>query len=316
MMRHAAPGAGHRPRVPVVAGVGGGVGTTTVAAALHARDAGVCAGTAVDVLVCRATGESLRRAAALVRALPGRAPVLAVTADLAVPGRGPVAARLRMVAADVAAVVVLPPVRRWRALADPVVEAATLLGCAPGGMPRPLRAYAAALRDLARAVAEDGRLADGAAPPRPEPRPGPPPPRLARADRAVPLDPVGRPALADRAPHPDPLTRLAPADRAPHPGPVADAAPLPARRAGGGGLRVLAVAGAPAAAAVAPAPVEPDRTAGLVAAPPPVGPARPVPVRIAAPRPVGVLDRAPVPRERAVPVGAGGVLPARVRAER
>jgi hypothetical protein len=49
-------------RAPWVAGVGGGVGTSTVAAAVGGRDRGVFTGRGVDVLVCRSTGESLIRA--------------------------------------------------------------------------------------------------------------------------------------------------------------------------------------------------------------------------------------------------------------
>ena len=72
-------------RAPVVAGVGGGVGTTTVAAALRAHDAGrVTAGGWPDILVCRGTLDSLRRAAAVLEtADPEAFPVLAVTLDAA-----------------------------------------------------------------------------------------------------------------------------------------------------------------------------------------------------------------------------------------
>ena len=55
-------------RAPVVAGVGGGVGTTTVAVGLRGHDAGRLAGLPPgrwpDILVCRGTLDSVRRAAA------------------------------------------------------------------------------------------------------------------------------------------------------------------------------------------------------------------------------------------------------------
>ncbi len=50
-------------RAPTVAGVAGGVGTTTIARALAGSDRGVFTGRPVDVLVCRATADSLVRAA-------------------------------------------------------------------------------------------------------------------------------------------------------------------------------------------------------------------------------------------------------------
>ena len=136
---------------PTVAGVGGGVGTTTIAAAIGGTDRGVFIGRAVDLLVCRATGDSLIRAghaAALVGRLTGRRPVVAVTAaDSAGPSR-PVTARLRLLAPNAAAVVVLPYVRRWRELAAPLDEARGLLTVPSTDLPRALRRYAGAAQDL------------------------------------------------------------------------------------------------------------------------------------------------------------------------
>ena len=60
---------------------------------------------------------------------------------------------------DAAALVLLPHVRRWGTLADPLAEAAQLLVEPAARLPRPLRAYAAALRELVAAVAASGRLA-------------------------------------------------------------------------------------------------------------------------------------------------------------
>ncbi|NMI00897.1 hypothetical protein [Pseudonocardia acidicola] len=190
-------------RAPVVAGVAGGVGTTTVAVALRAHDAGRVVDTRVDVLVCRCTGNSLHRAARLADRLAGHGPrpVLAVTADGAVPTRGPLHARLRMIEPQFAAVVVLPHVGRWRELADPLAEAAGLLAQAAGDLPRPLRNYAAALRRLATSVAATGRLSHGApaprrtVPPRADRRSSPSPIRPVRGIRIVP--PENRPPGAD-----------------------------------------------------------------------------------------------------------------------
>jgi hypothetical protein len=131
--------------------VAGGVGTTTVAAALGAADRGVFIGRAVDVLVCRATGDSLVRAghaAQVVAQATGRRPVLAVTAaDSSGPSR-PVTARLRLLEPHTSAVVVMPYVRRWQDLTAPLDEARALLALPHADLPRPLRPYAAAVQDL------------------------------------------------------------------------------------------------------------------------------------------------------------------------
>lgn len=146
-------------RVPVVAGVGGGVGTTTVAAALRAHDAGRIAGRMPDILVCRGTFDSLRRAAAVLDdAGPEPVPVVAVTLDRARMLRGPLRARLDLLEADAGALVLLPHVRRWGTLADPLAETTRLLADPAERLPRPLRAYTAALRELVEAVASSGRL--------------------------------------------------------------------------------------------------------------------------------------------------------------
>ncbi|MER7433667.1 hypothetical protein ACFU8R_28185 [Pseudonocardia alni] len=136
---------------PTVAGVAGGVGTTTVAAALGGTDRGVFVGRAVDVLVCRATGDSLVRAghaARLVAQATGRLPVLAVTAADAVGPSRPVTARLRLLEPNAASVVVLPFVRRWRELATPLDEARILRAIPRTDLPRSLRRYATAVDDI------------------------------------------------------------------------------------------------------------------------------------------------------------------------
>jgi hypothetical protein len=148
------------PRTPVIAGLSGGAGTSTLAAALHARDGGRRVA-AADVLVCRSTEGALRDAAALSGRTEGPPPVLAVTLGTATPTRG-LAARLRALEPRFAAVVLLPHVSRWRGLVGCHAEAATVL--AAPHLPRPLRVYAAAVRLVAAAVVATGRL-DRAAPP-------------------------------------------------------------------------------------------------------------------------------------------------------
>jgi hypothetical protein len=154
-------------RAPVVAGVGGGVGTTTVAVGLRGQDAGRLAGLQAghrpDILVCRGTLDSVRRAADVLDEAGGEPPpVLAVTLAAGTP-RGPLRARLDLLEADAAAVVLLPRVRRWITLVDPLAEVAQLLVEPADRLPRPVRAYAAALRELAAAVAASGRLSRGRA---------------------------------------------------------------------------------------------------------------------------------------------------------
>lgn len=138
-----------------VAGVAGGVGSATVATAIGAADCGVFVGRPVDVLVCRATGDSLVRAARatqLVLAAGGKQPVLAVNAaDASGPGRA-VTARLRLLEPHAAAVIVLPYVRRWRELAVPLDEVRGLLTLPRTEVPRSLRRYARAVDDLCAAL--------------------------------------------------------------------------------------------------------------------------------------------------------------------
>jgi hypothetical protein len=141
---------------PFVAGVAGGVGTTTVARALDAFDKGVFTGRRpADVLVCRATGESLIRAARAAQ-LIGRdylAPVLAISTTDAPSGPSwPTVARLRLVEPHTSAVIVLPYVRRWRDLAVPLDDVTGLLTRPPTELPSVLRAYALAARAVRAAL--------------------------------------------------------------------------------------------------------------------------------------------------------------------
>jgi hypothetical protein len=178
-------------RAPVVSGVAGGVGVTTLAVALRANDAGRAGAETADILACRGTLDSLRRAAAALER-PGASapPVLAVTLDGSRLPRGPVRARLELLDAAVSAVVLLPHVPRWRTTADPLPEAAQLLVEPAERLPRPLRAYAAALRELAAAVAASGRLQGGPATRAAGSGPG----RERRLGPASPPTAAGRPA--------------------------------------------------------------------------------------------------------------------------
>jgi hypothetical protein len=178
-------------RAPVVAGVAGGVGVSTVAAALRAVDAGRATASA-DIVVCRATGESLCRAARLaVPAGGGLRPVLAVTGG-PVPSAG--TALLEPLRDGFAAVVVLPEVRAWREVEDPGAQAAQLLARPADLLPRRLRAHAEALRALAAAVVASGRLRAQAPLQAPVPVP---------ASRAAPLPLPAARALPDVRPLPD-----------------------------------------------------------------------------------------------------------------
>ena len=139
-------------RVPVVAGVGGGVGTTTVAVGLRGHDGGRTAGRRPDILVCCDTLDSMQRAAEVLDAAgPEPPPVLAVT----LAGRtlrGALRQRLELLEPDAAGLVLLPHVRRWSTLPDPLAEVARLLVDPADRLPRPVRAYAAALRAQAAAT--------------------------------------------------------------------------------------------------------------------------------------------------------------------
>ena len=148
---------------PRIAGVAGGVGTTTLATALRAYDRGREGERGVDVLVCRATGQSLHQAATIVAWLAdnGRPrPVLAVTSDQPGALHSSCKARLRMMEPQLAAVVVMPYVGHWREMTDPLAEAAVLSEQPADELPKPLRCYAHALASLAELVLRSGLLGD------------------------------------------------------------------------------------------------------------------------------------------------------------
>jgi hypothetical protein len=170
-----------RFRPPIVAGVSGGVGTTTLALALHGHDAGLDTAEA-DVLVCRSSVESLDRAARIADlAWPGRYPVLLVTLD-GTERRPP--ARLARLHDRWTAVVPVPHIAPWRDLVDPYREAAGLLGSPRADLPRPVRALLDAIGRAARVVADSGRLSGPPAGWAPAPD-GPPPGADWRAARPL-----------------------------------------------------------------------------------------------------------------------------------
>ncbi|WP_219413308.1 hypothetical protein [Pseudonocardia nigra] len=177
-----------RPRTPVIAGLSGDAGTSTLAAALHARDAGPLDG-AADVIACRGTDAALRQAAVLAGAPTGPHPVLAVLLEPGLPTDG-VATRLSALQPRFGAVVTLPHVGRWHGAPTPSEEAAAVLALPAHHVTRPLRAYAAALRLVVAAVVGSGLPARSAPPTLIRPRPTAPAhaPRVIR--RAAPVRPA------------------------------------------------------------------------------------------------------------------------------
>lgn len=146
-----------RLRIPVVTGLGRDTGASTIATALHGRDAGVLAA-AADIVVCRSGGESLRAAEALRLAPFGWRPVLALTHL----GVGPAAsqARVARLSGRFAGIVELPHVPRWQVRGVALAEASELLGLPPEQLDPPVAAYADALRRLVTAVLVSGQLAE------------------------------------------------------------------------------------------------------------------------------------------------------------
>lgn len=146
-------------RTPTVAGVAGGTGVSTLAAALRAADGGVYSGGPVDVLVCRTTVVSLGLAHEIAARTPFP-PVLAVVADIPSTIPAPVRARMRMAEPHVHQLVAVPFVPEWRARTDPYGDAAHVLE-PEQQLPRPLREFAKAMQRLVAAVA--GPLSQAAA---------------------------------------------------------------------------------------------------------------------------------------------------------
>ena len=111
---------------PAVVGVAGGVGTSTLAAALGGRDLGLFTGRPADVVVCRATVASVLLAGR-VAALCAR-PVVAVTAVDTGKLSAALRSRLALLEPHTTAVVVLP----W-------IAAVARPGRPPPGAARPAR---------------------------------------------------------------------------------------------------------------------------------------------------------------------------------
>jgi hypothetical protein len=139
----------HEP--PFIAGVAGGVGTTTIAAALRGRDCGLYrANKPVQVLVCRSTLNSLGCAQRALQYTPAP-PVLAIVDD--VPNGGlstNTANRVRMTEGYTSDIIRIPFVTEWRDVETPHHHAADLLVTAD--QPKGLRAYADAVLDLVDAI--------------------------------------------------------------------------------------------------------------------------------------------------------------------
>jgi hypothetical protein len=133
-------------RAPILTGVAGGVGTTTIGVVLGSGDRGrYQAGLSVDVLACRSTAASLAAALIAVQSAPGR-PVLLVVADA--PGKTPktAAARMRMVEAHTTAVISLPWVEQLRESDTPAQDlAAAVRAAQPPKWALPARAAFAEL---------------------------------------------------------------------------------------------------------------------------------------------------------------------------
>ena len=147
----APPGANEPRRRVSVAGVSGGVGTTTLAAAIDGIDRGVFVGRPVDVLVCRGTAESLQRAAQAAQLQTdgtGRRPLLAVTATEPGGLSRAVSARLQVTSAYAARVVTVPLVRHWRDSTAYLQDARAVLSVPRTELPRALRDYARAALDV------------------------------------------------------------------------------------------------------------------------------------------------------------------------
>ncbi|SDG76567.1 hypothetical protein SAMN05216377_11511 [Pseudonocardia oroxyli] len=133
---------------PHIAGVAGGVGVTTIAHALRGHDAGVHRGQPVQVLVCRATSESLIRAAHIIGRLDHQ-PILAVSCtDSGRPGRT-VMTRMQLIAPHTARTVLLPHVDHWRALSRPLDAVRDVVDAPRRELGRQARRWAEAVEQIA-----------------------------------------------------------------------------------------------------------------------------------------------------------------------
>lgn len=171
-------------RAPLVCGVAGGVGTTTIAVALHARDGGVYQGGPADIIVCRTTSTSVAAAHQAVNTVGGQ-PVLVVVADAPLRTPAPVRARLRMVQPHITALVAMPYVPAWREIDQALAQARLILRVPCEQVPKWLRPWATALRQIMDAVLP---LVEG-------------PPKVPTAADALPSRPVNGHPSAPPHPH-------------------------------------------------------------------------------------------------------------------
>lgn len=137
-------------RAPLVCGVAGGVGATTIAAALQAQDLGIYCGGPVDIVVCRTTSSSVAAAHRVVNAAPSK-PVLVVVADGPLRMPAPAKARLTMVEPHLTALVAMPFVPRWREIDQALEQAVSALRY-PDRVPKWLQPWAGALGQVMAAV--------------------------------------------------------------------------------------------------------------------------------------------------------------------
>lgn len=136
-----------------MAGVAGGVGTTSVAAALGAADGGVFRmGYPVDVLVCRDTVVSLGSAHRLVNAAVGK-PLLVIVASTPQATPRAATARIEFVRPHVHSVHTVPFVGRWREVTDPWSQAGGVARF-PDQVPKWLRAFSQQIHEIHQPLVE------------------------------------------------------------------------------------------------------------------------------------------------------------------
>ncbi|OLL70256.1 hypothetical protein Ae168Ps1_6125 [Pseudonocardia sp. Ae168_Ps1] len=137
---------------PIVAGVLGGVGTTLLAEALHGHDDGIYrAQRPVQVLVCRSTSNSLHSAQRALQYTPTAAPppVLAIVDDVPNAAWGPnTQNKVHITEPYVTSLVRIPLVTDWRDVESPHSRASTVLAEDERDLPKGVRAFARALREL------------------------------------------------------------------------------------------------------------------------------------------------------------------------
>lgn len=148
---HLAPPRPPTHLVPLgIVGVSGGVGTSTVAAALGGLDLRVFTGRSADVVVCRGTVSSVLLAGRVV-GLCDR-PVVAVTELDAARPSSALRARLELLEPHTTAVVLLPCVPPWRDAVNPLAELRRHVTEPPEQLPRAVRRYVEAVAAIPGAL--------------------------------------------------------------------------------------------------------------------------------------------------------------------